>query len=330
MYSSRKIVLRPMGGLCNRLRTIDSFIDICKRNEFALEVLWTSDVTLNSSFNSLFKELALTNIEIKIIECPQGFPEQNLIKIGKRENGEYAINLNQTRNRIKNIVKQFIFSSKLNKEHNSILKELKQLDYDAIITNDELEKIYNSEEKLDLSIRALDIEFFENVAPFLNKTLNKQNIIYINCCYRVEELKSNYEYLKPTNEIQNKIDNITKEFSRNTVGLHVRRTDHKVSKSMSTNDKFKYVVDKEIQQNENVKFYLSTDDPNFKDEFLNSYSSRIITNSVESYDRNNSMAIKDAVIDLFCLAKCQKIYGSHQSSFSQTAADLGNMKEFIV
>ena len=32
-----------------------------------------------------------------------------------------------------------------------------------------------------------------------------------------------------------------------------------------------------------------------------------------------------AMVDLYCLAKCSKIYGSHGSSFSDVAARIGNI-----
>lgn len=319
-----------MGGLCNRLRTIDSFIDICKKNNFELEILWTSDVTLNSPFSSLFKDIIVDDLKIKVIDCPQGFPEVNLIKMGANSNGEFAINLNKTRNPIKNKIKQLVYSRKLKATHNLVLKDLKELTFDSIITNDELEKLYNSGENLKSTIRELDKNFFPKVELKVANFLNKKYTVYVSCCYRLSALSSNYQYLKPINDIHNKIELVSKDFGEDTIGLHVRRTDHVASKVMSSNDKFKKVVDKEIAINSNVKFYLSTDDPNFKAEFSEKYPNRIITNPVSSYDRNNASAIEDAVVDLFCLSKTTRIYGSHQSSFSQTAADLNKMEEIIV
>ncbi|WP_405381802.1 hypothetical protein [Maribacter sp. LLG6340-A2] len=330
MEIKKKIILRPVGGLCNRLRALDSFIEICKDYNFDLEVLWTTDVTLNSSFDSLFGPISFKNINVTIVNCPDGFPEKNLVKIGKSSSGEFAINLNKTSNSVKNYIKKLVAGQNLSIKHKEILAEINSLSFDAIIRNENLDKLYLQNSTLETNIRVLDQNFIDKITPIIKDAVNINDNLYINCCYRVAQLNSNYDYLKPTKSISQKIKSISANFSKTMVGLHVRRTDHVASKALSSNDKFKKVVDAEIKNNAEVKFYLSTDDPVFKDDFIKAYPNKIITNDVNSYDRNNSLAIQDAVVDLFCLSKTNKIYGSHQSSFSQTAADIGGKKEIIV
>ncbi|MDO1514316.1 hypothetical protein Q2T41_16805 [Maribacter confluentis] len=330
MEIKKKIILRPVGGLCNRLRALDSFFEICKKYNFDLEVLWTTDVTLNSTFDSLFDPISFNDIKVTIINCPDGFPERNLVKIGKSSAGDFAIDLNKISNPVKNYIKKLITTKNLSLEHRKILAEIKKLGFNAVIRNENLDKVYLQNSSLETNIRVLDQNFIDRITPIISDAVNNSNKLYINCCYRVAELKSNYDYLRPIDSIGNKINSISENFGENMIGLHVRRTDHVASKAISSNDKFKKVVDAEIENNADVKFYLSTDDPVFKDDFIKAYPNKIITNDVNSYDRNNSLAIQDAVVDLFCLSKTNKIYGSHQSSFSQTAADLGGKKEIIV
>ncbi|MDR2121881.1 MAG: hypothetical protein LBP34_02035 [Flavobacteriaceae bacterium] len=42
--------------------------------------------------------------------------------------------------------------------------------------------------------------------------------------------------------------------------------------------------------------------------------------SVKVLDRNLKQGIQDAVVDMFCLANTQKIYGFYWSSYSEIAA----------
>ena len=127
MVSSKEIFLRPVGGLCNRLRTLDSFVEICKREKINLTVLWTLDDTLYAPFHSLFQPLSFKQFELKILDCPQGFPELNLIKIGRLPNGKYKIDLNQEFSSIKNVLRSISAKKHLEKAHKKVLSSLKEI-----------------------------------------------------------------------------------------------------------------------------------------------------------------------------------------------------------
>jgi hypothetical protein len=74
------IVLKPKGGLCNRLRTIDSGIVLAREINRPLKILWTLSPELNCSFQSLF-ELPdnTTVVDIKPVKRPSfGFLKQFL------------------------------------------------------------------------------------------------------------------------------------------------------------------------------------------------------------------------------------------------------------
>ena len=72
------IYLKPMGGLCNRMRSIDSMISICKNYQMDLTVFWVKDFSLNCSFNDLFETPVFNEFSFRIIDCPEGYPEQYL------------------------------------------------------------------------------------------------------------------------------------------------------------------------------------------------------------------------------------------------------------
>lgn len=85
-----------------------------------------------------------------------------------------------------------------------------------------------------------------------------------------------------------------------------------------------------IKTEPNSNFFLCTDDAKTKNELLEIFQERVVVNEIENYDRSKATAIKDAAVDLYCLAATKKIFGSHHSSFSQTAADIGKIEEVTV
>lgn len=129
---------------------------------------------------------------------------------------------------------------------------------------------------------------------------------------------------KPQADIQKRIDNITAKFSEYTIGVHIRRTDNKASISASPLQVFIDIINKEIHTNNNAMFYIASDDSQVKEKLLKIFGKRIITN-FEDTSRNSLNGMKFAVVDLFCLSKTQKIIGSISSSYSQLAADLGDI-----
>lgn len=325
MSLARKIILKPKGGLCNRLRSIDSFITLCNQNSIDLDVLWTLDESLNAPFSSLFEPLEFNAFHFRLIDVPKGFPELLL-----ENEGKFGNNSGKTVSIVKKFIKSNMLKLKLNKVQNEVVRELNCLSSKSIILNDELSQFYNSNEQIHNSIRVMDLNFIDKVQVIFNDLLANNETIYVESCYRVFKLESFYNYLKPVKSIIRKINDVTSAFNEITVGLHIRRSDHKTSKQVSTEDKFLNIVEKEISINQDINFFISTDDPVTKHLLEDKYGSKIISQKVSSYSRDDKNAIIDAVVDLYSLSKTHKIYGSHHSSFSQTAADLVQKEEIIL
>jgi hypothetical protein len=107
---------------------------------------------------------------------------------------------------------------------------------------------------------------------------------------------------------------------KNTIGLHIRRTDNANAVKYSPTSLFFAKVEEELKATPQIKFYLATDDPNEEKTFIDRFGESIIIYQKHSLDRNNPIAIKDALVDLYNLSHCSKIFGSYWSSFSDTAA----------
>lgn len=125
--------------------------------------------------------------------------------------------------------------------------------------------------------------------------------------------------------LQRRIDEVVAGFSERTIGVHIRRTDNVVSIQSSPLENFTNMMNAEIKQKANTKFYVASDDDEVKESLKSKYPNRIIT-LMDDTDRNSLEGMKFAVLDLFCLSKTNKIIGSVGSSYSQIAAEIGGIE----
>lgn len=320
------IYLKPLGGLCNRLRTIDSIISFCKIHKRDLTVLWVKDESLNCNYQDLFEIPKFEEFNFIILNCPNGFPDDypNFLKGNQQFNSLKSILYRQ----IKNVLKSRFLSSNQKKIRNTI----NIIPTAQTLNNEELANIYASNNFIEnKTTREMDAVFIENMEDKLKRLFKNtsHSDIYISSCYRLFKLENNYSSFVPVQKIQSEINYLINSFG-NTVGLHIRRSDHLTSKNYSTNDKFIKLVESLVKENPTITFFLSTDDSITKTDLLSKYEKKIMYNKISNYDRNSPNAVKDAVKDLYCLAATQVVYGSHHSSFSQTAADIGQIEEITV
>lgn len=133
--------------------------------------------------------------------------------------------------------------------------------------------------------------------------------------------ENGFKCLKIVPEIQTKIDNILDNIDRdNLVGVHIRRTDHKIAIEKSPTELFINEMKKELESNNDVKFFLATDSKEERKIIEKIFNDNIIWNTNIVYGRDSESGIINALIDLGCLSECSKIIGSSGSSFSWTAA----------
>lgn len=164
----------------------------------------------------------------------------------------------------------------------------------------------------------------------LQKYFSKGQNIYIQTCFAFHpEYLEEMETISFAEAIQKRIQNATKPFTNDTVGLHIRRTDHGAAIENSNDDKFIAVIEKNILDNPNSSFFLSTDDSLVESNLKTRFGKKIITNPKE-FSRNSNQGIYDALVDLGCLSECRTIYGSFISSFSEFASAFGKKPLIVV
>lgn len=129
----------------------------------------------------------------------------------------------------------------------------------------------------------------------------------------------------PQDDLQERISKVTARFPRHTIGIHIRRTDNKVSIKASPLSLFIDIMQKEIGKDEEVKFYVASDDEKVKRTLTERFPGRIIT-LLDDTSRDSLGGMKFAVVDLYCLSSTSKIIGSVNSSYSQIAAEIGGIE----
>lgn len=256
------IIIQPSGGLCNRIRVINSAYELAKKRKDKLTVLWLNNNELNCPFESLFMPVK----------------ELNIINI-------YS-NLN-----IKKLLYQFGASQRFN---NTDIENNKR---NGILNDD----FYNSLKK------NVYISTWEHFYP-----------------------SHDYNFFKPTIEIQQRIDCITKSYGSHCVGVHIRRTDHSWAIENSTTNNFADAIEKELSQNPEAVFFVATDDIKEENFLREKFPDKILSNQNKTLSRNSVEGMHDALIDLMCLANTAKIFGSYYSSFTDIAADINKIEKIVV
>jgi hypothetical protein len=159
--------------------------------------------------------------------------------------------------------------------------------------------------------------------------LNDRNP-YIDTVTRLYIPERPYSHLTPIKELREKIDAFSAQFDKNVIGIHIRRGDNYQSINVSSLDLFIARINDEIARNGKVSFFLATDDRAVEKELVDLFSGRIFVREKISLERSDPKGLQDALIDLYCLARTQKILGSFHSSFSEEAALLGMIPLEIV
>lgn len=152
---------------------------------------------------------------------------------------------------------------------------------------------------------------------------------YVRAC---NEFSADYSYLKfliPVKSVQRLIDREVAKFPDNITGIHIRRTDNDVSIKESPLELFIEKIKTDLIQYPDMNFFLATDDLETETRLKALFPSKILAiNKVNN--RDSKEGIISAMVDLYCLAATQKIYGSYWSSFSSMASKIGGIPLIVI
>lgn len=150
--------------------------------------------------------------------------------------------------------------------------------------------------------------------------------ILVCTCENITDSKD-FSCFTPTKQIRELLD---KRIGINTIGVHIRRTDNENSKLYSPTELFIEKMQSEVNLNKDTQFYLATDDIEEENLICETFPDRVLVYKKRTLDRNNPCGIIDAMVDLLNLSHCHHILGSYYSSFSEVAAEIGNINRFEV
>lgn len=126
---------------------------------------------------------------------------------------------------------------------------------------------------------------------------------------------------RPLPELRDHIAGISSQYTPRTLGVHVRRTDNVTAIRRSPLIAFRRRIDRLLDDGMADTLFLCTDSDEVRRYFRETYGRRVLTRQIEVH-RDTLQGMRDAVIDLWCLALTSRILGSYYSSFSEIAAEL--------
>ena len=239
------IYLKPVGGLCNRMRAIESTINLCEKNNCNLTIFWVKDTDLNCSFKSLFLPIKNTKVNIKVKEFKGNFINHYLNKIKLLKSQKFSF--------IKFLIyhfKKYRHNVNLDLEIAMLLWKIKG---ENLVLDKELRIIYNKTELITHNIEKLDNIFIENTTKLLKRLIESNNKVFIESCYRISSL-SDITIFRPSIKLNKIIIKVTENFD-NTIGIHIRRSDHKEATKRSKTTFFIDKMNEYISNDINVRFF---------------------------------------------------------------------------
>jgi len=188
---------------------------------------------------------------------------------------------------------------------------------------------YNANKKVvDEEIKAIENYKDEKVLEKLFVEYAKENKgLYLYICYSFYSNYNNF-FVKINKKVADKGKYLLQDVGQIT-GVHIRRTDHVESIENSPLQLFIDEIKSVLSEFPAMKFYLSTDSDEVVDQLKEEFNDIIIT-GVTNRSRDTKDGIESALLDLYCLSCCKEILGSHNSTFSERAALMGNIPLRIV
>jgi len=136
----------------------------------------------------------------------------------------------------------------------------------------------------------------------------------------------NLSMFVPNAKIMAKVDDCAKSFSKNTYGIHVRRTDNVNAIASSPLSLFEQKIADILKTEPEARFYLATDDQETIDHLQGKFGREVIIVREKDFSRGTVSGIQDAMVDMWILSRTKKIYGSFFSSFSEMASWIGGIE----
>ena len=136
--------------------------------------------------------------------------------------------------------------------------------------------------------------------------------------------RSDFSRWEPVSELERRIAEECRKVGdpAHAVGIHIRRTDNEVAIRESPDELFVERMRQEIARDPDVRFYLATDSPSVKEKFSSLFGRRL-TPPRGRLSRNDTEGMEQAVVGLYTLSPRPHLIATWYSTFSRTAAAIG-------
>ena len=294
------------GGLGNRMRVAASAYAMAQRTGVPMRVLWTSQWGMRCRFDELFTDSppALTGVPLSFKEgvTPEYSSHRaaNSPSLQERGAGGESFILRDAQGFEK------VMFARPTWKNLHVPKLLQRLKYSKIILAPQI--WYLNRDGFDYE------SWFRQGGTLMTAYRDF-------CPWTSDDLRLLF---RPNADVQGLINGRTIAFSAHSIGVHIRRTDHRQAIDESPLEVFTEAIDREIEQHNDLSIYLATDDEATKDALRSRYGKRVIMSSAKA-TRESTDGIRDALVEMYALSRTQHIYGSAGSTFSPIAACLGDV-----
>lgn len=144
--------------------------------------------------------------------------------------------------------------------------------------------------------------------------------------YDLDSLKSPFGFITPSRAVLSRVEQTVPDGKdKDIIGIHIRRADHRICIENSPLELFIRQMEKEIEKNDRVKFYVASDDEPTIERLAGIFDGRVLYMKDKDFSRERVKGIVDAYAELLCLSRSRKIIGSFYSSYSRMAAMLSGI-----
>jgi hypothetical protein len=290
MVKKKRIVVIPLAGLGNRMRVLSSCIQIAKREDRALWIVWPVNSDLGCDITDIFESIGM---EYSVPPKWLRFILINVYRTG-------AIRRFYT---FYKFFSGLFFSNSI--FDRDIIDETQSNQLNTVKWNSDGSTI----------LVATCLAFGEQhsqleVADYLKN----------------EDSRELFKSFRFTDYLRNEVDREYNKIGESYIGIHIRRTDHIDIIKNNPYQSYLTVIDRFVKENPAQKFFLATDSEETKQYFLNEYRNMFHTVNYK-LGRADLEGIYGGIIELLLLAHSTKIICSIISSYSNTAILIGNVEE---
>ncbi|MDR2910492.1 MAG: hypothetical protein LBV47_03880 [Bacteroidales bacterium] len=325
---NKYLILKGCAGLGNRLSTLASAIEYARKNKRILYVDWSDGQFGCKKQNIFYKYFELKNVDyIRSINEIADYNKCSCYPPFWGENPSaslYDIYIHDYGNTVRKFI-PLSFCGNLSKPHSYWRR-----------------KRHEEDDKTGSDIRALKSLFNKNDIPFGGRYKNnrKEDILFF--ADHIPEFLSNIirENIFLTNEINTEINNIANNLglSKNCIGVHVRMTDKQPVASLNK------LADKLVgitleAKLHSPKLFIATDSEAVENYFKEHFNNVFFTEKWRPDKSGKEMGIhqyairsedytmaermlKESIIDMWLLSKCEYLVWQSNSTFSKIASIL--------